>query len=237
MFGSHGFAHGAFASAIWAGIGSTPDGAGELPPELPGGPPPTQGQRADDYVQLLLQLLPDGPAWPKQAGSSSETIYGTSGRELAALHERVEHLIEEADPRTTSELLVDWERVVGLPDPCLDPPSSTAERRRRVVQRLTSQGGQSVAFFVGLLEAFGFPGATVTEFRPMRCNSKANAAINQGGWRFGWRVNLPSAAVVQVMTCTGRCTDPLASWGDPGLECLIATHKPAHTRLLVAYED
>lgn len=188
-----------------------------------------------DYTQQQMQLLPLGPAWPQEGLSQSLRVFGSTGASMQALHKRANQLIEEADARTTSELLDDWERVVGLPDPCLEPPGSTAERRRRVVQRLTYQGGQSTAFFVGFLGALGYSGCTVTEFRPMRANSKCNAALNQGGWRFGWRVNVPAAVNKKVMTVRGRCNDPLASWGDPGLECLLAVHKPAHTRLLVGY--
>ncbi|APW38958.1 hypothetical protein RD110_18555 [Rhodoferax koreense] len=190
---------------------------------------------AADYAQQQLGLLPIGPAWPVEGDNASVRIFDPTATALQALHQRAEQLLEEADARTASELLDDWERVVGLPDPCLDPPGSTAERRRRVVQRLTYQGGQSAAFFIGFLAALGYAGATVDVFRPMRANSKCNAAINQGGWRFGWRVNVPAAANKKVMTVRGRCSDPLASWGDPGLECLLAIHKPAHTRLFVGY--
>jgi uncharacterized protein YmfQ (DUF2313 family) len=190
---------------------------------------------ADDYTQQLLRLLPLGPAWPREGDNVSVRLLPPVGAALKGWHDRGNQLIEEADARTTSELLVDFERVVGLPDPCLDPPTSTAERRRRVVQRLTYQGGQSVAFFTSFLSALGFPGITVTEFRPMKCNSKCNANLNQGGWRFGWRVSVPIAANKKVMTVRGRCNDPLAAWGNPGLECLLAIHKPAHTRLFVAY--
>ena len=103
------------------------------------------------------------------------------------------------------------------------------------MQRLTYQGGQSAAFFSSFLAALGYPGITVTEFRPMKCNSKCNANLNQGGWRYGWRVSVPIAANKKVMTVRGRCNDPLATWGNPGLDCLLAIHKPAHTRLFVAY--
>lgn len=190
---------------------------------------------ANDYTQQQFRLLPQGPAWPREGDSTSGLLFPPIGTALQVAHMRAEQLIEEVDARTTSELLVDWERVVGLPDPCLDPPKSTAERRRRVVQRLTYQGGQSAAFFTSFLAALGYPGITVKEFRPMKCNSKCNAALNQGGWRYGWRVSVPVAANKKVMTVRGRCNDPLASWGNPGLECLLAIHKPAHTRLFVAY--
>lgn len=190
---------------------------------------------ADDYTLQLQQLEPKGPAWPEEGDSTSARVYPPVGNALALAHVSVQGLIDEADARTTQQLLVDWERVVGLPDECLDPPGSSAERRRRVVQRLTYQGGQSAAFFIAFLESLGYAGATVTEFRPMRCNSKCNAALNQGGWRFGWRVNVPVGTDVRVMTVRGRCNDPLATWGDPGLACLLAVHKPAHTRLFVGY--
>lgn len=190
---------------------------------------------ADAYTQQLYQLLPQGPAWPIEGDNASARALPPVGAALQSMHARAEQLIDEADARTTSELLDDFERVVGLPDPCLDPPQSTAERRRRVVQRLTYQGGQSAAFFIGLLNALGYAGASVTEYRPFRASSKCNAPLNQGGWRYGWTVNVPAGVNVQVMTCVGRCTDPLASWGDPGIECLLAAHKPAHTRLLVGY--
>lgn len=235
MFGTTGFADGGFAeiSAVEGIAADSTDSDGALSRR----PGPFVHARADDYTHQQLRLLPTGPAWPKEGDSSSVRLFEPTGTALAEFHARVEQLIEEVDPRTTSELLDDWDRVVGLPDPCLDPPTSTAERRRRVVQRLTYQGGQSAAFFVGLLAVLGFPGATVTEFRPMRCTSKCNAPINQGGWRFGWRVTVPAATVTKVLTTIGRCNEPLASWGNPGLECLVAAHKPAHTRLLVAYED
>lgn len=191
--------------------------------------------RADAYAEQQQQLMPTGPAWPREGDSEAARVFPATAAALAEMHARAEQLIEEADPRTTSELLIDWERVVGLPDPCLSPPGSVEERRRRLVQRLTFQGGQSVAFFIAFLEALGYAGSTVTEFRPMRCNSKCNAALNQGGWRYGWRVNVPSNVDVRVMTVRGRCNDPLRTWGDPGLECLLSVHKPAHTRLFVGY--
>lgn len=191
--------------------------------------------RADAYTDVQHRLLPAGPAWPQEGDSPTARVFPPTAAAMAELHARAEQLIEEADARTTSELLVDWERVVGLPDPCLSPPGSVAEQRRRVVQRLTYQGGQSVAFFISLLEALGYPGSTVTEFRPMRVTSKCNAALNQGGWRYGWRVNVPGSTDVRVMTVRGRCNDPLASFGNPGLLCLLSVHKPAHTHLFVGY--
>lgn len=190
---------------------------------------------APDYIQQLTQLLPQGPAWPREGDSSTARVFAPAGTAMATLHARLNQLIDEEDARTTSELLTDWERVAGLPDPCLDDAKSVAERRARVVQRLTYQGGQSPAFFIGLLASLGYPGSTVTEFRPMKCNSKCNAAINQGGWPYGFRINVPLAVTARPMTVTGRANDPLTIFRDPGLACLIAIHKPAQTVSFVGY--
>lgn len=190
---------------------------------------------ADAYVLLQYQLQPSGPAWPREGDNMGARIHPPTAAAMATWHARINEMVDEADARTTSELLTDWERVVGLPDPCLTAPTSTDERRRRVAARLVYQGGQSATFFIGLLGRLGYSASTVTTFAPMKCGSKCNAALNQGGWRNGWRVGVQAAANKKAMKVSGRCNDPLASWGDPGLACLLARYKPAHTVLLISY--
>lgn len=189
----------------------------------------------DDYLQQLLGLLPGGPAWPRDAEAVTTRMLDAIAAELTRVDDRVDNLLDEADPRTTTELIGEWEALFGLPDPCLTPATSIAERRARLVQRMVFQGGQSAAFFVGLLNAMGYPAVTITEFRPFRANSKCNAALNQGGWRYAWRVNVPAEADVWRMKANSRCNEPLAAWGDPGIYCLLAQYKPAHTILYIGY--
>ncbi len=74
-------------------------------------------------------------------------------------------LIDEADPRTTSLLLADWERVAGLPDACelaFGGEQSESQRRQALVARLLSQGGLSRAYYLDVIEALGYT-ATITE--------------------------------------------------------------------------
>ncbi|AEI76559.1 phage protein [Cupriavidus necator N-1] len=211
------------------------------------------------YRQQLLRLLPQGPAWPQDEGDLAVRVLNALALTYLSVHKAAEQLHEESDPRATSALLDDWERNYGLPDLCLTPPVSVADRRARLVRKVVWGGGQSRAFFLGFLSSLGYPiepgdpsGAamdldfvnqsyrtdgyvTITEFRPFRANSKCNAALNQGGWRYAWRVNVPSTATVRAMTAAARCNEPLGSWGDPGLYCLLAQHKPAHTVLYISY--
>lgn len=194
------------------------------------------GMTAADYKDQLAALLPHGPAWPRIDADWIQRLLSASAQELARVDARVDDLIKEDDPRTTSEMLPDWERNYGLPDDCLTPAAGADERRRRLHQRVSWRGGQSVAFFVSMLDSLGYPGCTITEFRPMRVNSKCNAPINQGGWRYAWRINVPASVNVKALTVTGRVNEPLAAWGDPGLACLLAKYKPAHTYVFISYE-
>lgn len=188
-----------------------------------------------DYLRQLQALLPSGAAWTRDDDAGLTRLLLANADELVRVDARAEDLRNEADPRTTSELLDDWERNFGLPDICLTAATTAAERRRRLQQRVSSQGGQSAAFFIALLASLGYLGCTVSEYAPMKAGSKCNASLNQGGWRYAWRVNVPQTADVKTLTTVGRCNEPLASWGDPGLTCLLATKKPAQTSLYISY--
>lgn len=188
-----------------------------------------------DYLQQLQALLPPGAAWPRDDDAALTKLLAAEADELARIDQRAEQLLAECDPRTVSELIDDWERNFGLPDPCLTAAASIAERRKRLLQKVSAQGGQSIAFFISVLTSLGYAGCTVTEFAPMKCSSKCNAALNQGGWPFAWRVKVPQTADVKTLTVAGRCNESLATWGDPGLACLLAAKKPAHTTLSISY--
>ena len=71
----------------------------------------------------------------------------------------------ESDPRSTIELLPDWERNWGLPDPCYKEPQSIAERQLALVMRMTLMGGQAREFFIDIAAMIGYT-ITITEYRP-----------------------------------------------------------------------
>lgn len=73
---------------------------------------------AADYLQQLAALLPTGPALPREPGSTLMRLLEPPAAELARIELRGLALLDEADPRATTEMLVDWERAFGLPDGC-----------------------------------------------------------------------------------------------------------------------
>ncbi|GJH05044.1 YmfQ family protein [Paraburkholderia terrae] len=195
------------------------------------------GVSADAYREHLRDLSPQGPAWSREPDVFTTRLLDSWAQELARIDARVDALIDEADPRTAIELLPDWERVFGLPDECYPEAATIAERRGRLLQKIAFQGGQSPQFFIDFLAALGYPGATVTEFRPFKANSKCNAALNQGGWRFAWRIHVPISATSKRFNAVSRSNEPLDAFGDPGLACVLAKYSPAHTVLFIAYGD
>lgn len=189
------------------------------------------------YLQQLLRLLPEGPVWSRDLDSVLAQVLKVPAASLARIDARANALFEDMDPRTTVELLVDWERNHGLPDECMRDIADPDQRRKRLHQKVAWEGGQSAPFFISLVEALGYEGATIDQFRPFRVNSPCNAGINQNGWRYAWRVNVPAEATVRRMTATSPCNSALGSWGDDTLLCILSGYKPAHTILYIAYGD
>lgn len=193
------------------------------------------GLSAADYLAQLQALLPQGPAWPRDATATLTKHLAALSEELARVDRRAGDLIAEADPRTTYELLADLERVAGLPDPCSPAGASIEERRLSLVQRLTMIGGASAAYFIALAKSLGYPGAGVTEFRPMTCVSHCDESLNPAPiWTHVWQLDLPAARIT-AMTCASACTDSLRNWGDATIECVVRRLKPAHTHVIFTY--
>lgn len=181
------------------------------------------------YLSQLQALLPTGAAWPREPDTVLTTVLLAMADGLARAHNRALDLIEEADPRTTLELLPDWERVCGLPDPCSGAAATIAERRAQVVARLTATGGQSPAYFVALAAALGFE-ITITE-RRARFHGRRTHGTSYGGPEMQrvWEVHLPPETVFRRRHGRGYHGEPYASWGAQSLICMLERLKPAHT--------
>jgi uncharacterized protein YmfQ (DUF2313 family) len=119
-----------------------------------------------DYTDAFLSMLPQGQAWPKHA-PGSVLVQGITGLcdYWGYVDGRAADLLEiESDPRTTFELLPDWERNWGLPDPCYTAPLTIGERQQALVMRMTMEGAQSRAFFIDVAEQIGYT-ITISEYR------------------------------------------------------------------------
>lgn len=193
----------------------------------------TRGQA--DYQDALSALLPTGAAWPRDPASALQLLVGALSAELARVDARAAQLLAEVDPAATAELLADWERVVGLPDPCVTQVQTVAERRAALEGRLTAVGGQSRAFFIALASRLGYS-VTIDEFPSAAAATAAGITYTGDDWAHTWRVNVPAGVAVKAFRAgAGAAGEPLRSWSNEVIECQFNRHKPAHTRLLFAY--
>lgn len=187
-----------------------------------------------NHSELLKRLLP-----PVAYDSNGELISAELHADSNALDEAMRNadfILAESDPRTTIRMLADWERVAGLPDRCsADLALSREQRQAALTAKLILQGGQSRAYFIAMAEKFGYPGATITEFKPMTCNDSCNDTLSSEDDLFVWQINLPSEGGVFIANCNSDCTSSLASWGDAQVECAIRKFSPANTTPAFAY--
>lgn len=186
-----------------------------------------------NHAELLKRSLPPVAYDPNAPLLSAELE--AEGKALDAAQIAADLILTEADPRTTYHLLPDWERVLGLPDPCASPLATVQQRQAAVVAKNTKREGQSRPLFIDIAAKYSYPGATIDEFRPMTCNDTCNDALYSEDDRFVWRINLPSTGGIFLANCNSPCDEPLASWGDAAIECAIKRDKPAHTTALFAY--
>jgi uncharacterized protein YmfQ (DUF2313 family) len=193
----------------------------------------------DDYAAQFMNLLPRGPAWDNvDVGLFRELIYGIVA-EFARISDKICVLENETFPLNTTQLLTDWERVLGLPDDCsADIAQSRSERRAAVAARVATIAEPTPAFFVGLAADFGYS-IEVIEFFPARAGrARVGDRISAPGNEFTWTILIPGNYTQSRRAIVGdtQIGDRIATWGDGSLECLMRQYKPAHTTLLFQYE-
>ncbi|MEM9378404.1 MAG: putative phage tail protein [Planctomycetota bacterium] len=193
----------------------------------------------DAAFREALSLLPRGPAWSEDDRSNLAKLLFALGLGPAEIEARVADLLDEIDPRTTSELLSDWERVLGLPDACLPEPSSSEERRALVVSRAIGAGGGTREYLIALAAAVGVP-IVIEEgvSTPLRVETgTVEQPIGGELEDFVWSVFAPQTQITPLRVETGRVEDPLRSWGNELLECVLERATPAHTAVRFRYAD
>jgi uncharacterized protein YmfQ (DUF2313 family) len=168
-------------------------------------------------TDIVVQRLPVGFAWNGDPTSDLGLFYRPLADAIASFEGAAQGQLEEVDPRTAVQLLVDYEIVLG-PDPAgRDQVMQTVAQRQAVAyQRWTARGGQSIAYFIALGESLGV--AVSIADNPVipwcgpqtQCGPQTECA--QPTDQFFWVVSLPA--------------------GNPnsaGVAALITLYAPAHT--------
>jgi uncharacterized protein YmfQ (DUF2313 family) len=163
--------------------------------------------------ELLRRLLPPQSYDRNGVAITAETT--AYGNALDAANTSADSLLPEFDPRTTTLMLPDWERVYGLVAGTL----TVAQRQAALAARRLAAGGSSIAFFIVLAASLGYT-ADISGVQVHTVNSDVEYPLYDAPWRFVWTVHAHANAGAV----------PAAA-----LEALINQLKPAHTCAVFTY--
>ena len=186
----------------------------------PSAQPNPCGLTGADYTAALFDLLPRGAIWPRDPKTTLGKIVAGIGHFFMRFHNRACALLQtECFPGTAVELLPDWERALGLPDPCMPHTTTIALRQAACIARLAGGFNPTAANLIAYAALLGF---VITITYPAANTIVIHAhAVSVTYFRFGESV----------------FGDRLSDFTDnSALECLMAAVIPAHVAYSFAYD-
>jgi uncharacterized protein YmfQ (DUF2313 family) len=152
-------------------------------------------------VSMLRGLLPRGKAWEAETGTVFASLLTAIAQEPTRLLARVDVLFDEADPRTTTETIDEWENDFGLPGKC-EQPATLSARRVALVAKVTANAPPDFARINELAAQAGYV-VTVKEYVAdlYVCTSNCNASLYDEWWVFTWDVTAATGAQNALLEC------------------------------------
>ncbi|NVO00768.1 MAG: DUF2313 domain-containing protein [Geobacteraceae bacterium] len=140
------------------------------------------------------------------------------GAALDRSFNRVNDLLFEMFPDTSSELISRWEQRYGL----ISTPLQTLQQRRNlVIARIRYRGSLCQQFYITIAASLGY-----------------NITIDENflGDRYAWRVTVSNTPIYEFYVEDSCCEELLLDWDEPfALEGVLQDLKPADTQIIFAY--
>lgn len=175
----------------------------------------------EEYKLLLQSLLPKGRFWTKAVSSVLAQLLWGLGEEYSRVEERAEDLITEAHPRTSIELLTEWETEFGIPEEGQSLGATTEERQNEIYAKLIAVGQQDKGYFEDIAAALGYT-VSVTENSPSWAGVvKAGEELGGDYVLFYWLIDISVLEGMKVNITT--------------LINYITERKPGHTTVLFRF--
>jgi uncharacterized protein YmfQ (DUF2313 family) len=202
------------------------------------------GLTAQDYHAQLFSLLPPGMVWPTDSDSTLQRLLSGAAEEFARIDARADALMLEADPRLTDLLFPEWETSYSLPGECAPAEQSLADRRAALIGRIIGQGGLRAADYIELAGGLGYDGVQIVEYHEATMElangigprgAEIGDPMNGEGWLYFWEVLVPDGVVRESVIGACECGDPLRSWGDELIECVLHKAAPSWLILNIGY--
>ena len=117
-------------------------------------------------------------------------------------------VLVDASPATTSNLLVEWEKSLGLPDACTAANPSIEQRQAAVRAKWGARGSLTIAYFIALAANLGYT-VTITEFTPFTVDMPWTCRCCEPEWAFIWQVSAPAIVTFYFSVDESSVDDPL----------------------------
>ncbi len=183
---------------------------------------------AVDVQQAMMRLLPRGRIWRRDPGSMLSALFlalaPTYVRNLASAAQ----VLVDASPATTVNLLVEWERSLGLPDPCTAANPTIQMRQAAVRAKWGARGALTIGYFVTLAANLGYA-VTITEFTPYTVDMPVDGPLLDPAWGFIWQIHAPEIVTFYFSVDESGVDDALETYDAGELVCRIAADAPAGT--------
>lgn len=138
----------------------------------------------DEILPQVLALTPRGAAWGadeagdgKGASATMLRFWRAIAGWVADINRRDFLVATQTFPSAATLSLDDWETELGLPDACMPPGRTDAQRVSRVRARFGAQGGSSPAYFVCVAASLGYA-MTIDEPTQFLCDVSECVAFN-----------------------------------------------------------
>ena len=187
------------------------------------------------HTAVLNRLLPSSSYEIGAPNLSVELI--AEGKALDAAFTLGASLLDEMYPDTCRATLPDWERVYGLPDPCITESQSITERRASLVAKVRAIGGLSLPYFRKIAADLGYSDVVMGEYRPATCSDDCDVSLWEAEWRGAWFVNFADATLHVISNCDDACEGALDVYKTGPLECMLLRLKPADTTVVFNYGE
>lgn len=190
----------------------------------------------EDQADVLAQYLRDDllhRAKNKDGSNLRKVLIGLA-QEWTRFRNKANEVYEQYDPTNTTDLISEWESVVGIPDECFDNTGTIEERRTNVLLKLaginatTEKQFENIANILGVTAdiSSGVDLATLPLTLPFILIDEAEAP-------FTIVVTLDSSLETEGLPLTLPFT--LSEGVQEILECVFNKIKPANTQVIFRF--
>lgn len=153
-----------------------------------------EGEDSTIFSGSLLDLLPPGPAWTREVGTTMFNLVGALSVEVGRVAQSACDLFQEALPTTANHLLDEHLANAGLPDENCPLPTSIVARRAVLHSVWTSRASPTRSVLIEIAENLGYTGVSIL--------SPVGRPFRSGFGRSGTPLRPLSSEFHWVMTAT-----------------------------------